>query len=544
MKKGTLFLLAGVLVLALMLPACAPAAVEEEEAVEEHWSAAVGINVCNALDPYTQVTASNTAALLHIWEPLVLDELVVRPDGSSFYRYRPILATGYKFIDSTHLRFKLREGVKFHNGEDFTAADVKYSFDYAQEMPFGATIYFQRNVTRMYTDCRIIDDYTVELTLKAPSPEALYYLQYFMIVPKSMGWTEASYAAFRANPAGTGPYRITEFALNQYFELEAWDGWWNGVIRPKYLTIKHIPEPSARLAALLAGEVDIIADPAPEHLSLVEAAPDLGLELIKGADVTDYLFMYYKPPFNDVRVRQAVNYAVDRQAIVDELFEGRAETIATVIHPPSAYGLPEMAPYPYDPELARKLLAESNHPDGFEFELQTYSGVYPKDIEVAQAVQAYLAEIGITATIRIIDVAIRSLVFFASDFDAQLHVWGPGSYSPSRRMKWNLSYYGQLNPEEGRVMPEGGMARIYELWQEVQPVTDTARQIEIYTEINQLMYDQAATLVLYAAPRSHAYNQATIGKWEAVISVGFATMYYDYHAKYPIDREVVWEEVD
>jgi len=536
-RKSCLFLVAGILAVTLIagyVPALA----------EEHWSVGMSKNPCLTIDPGTGYSGSMThCAHLHVFEPLLAEEPIVKPDGTRAFKTIPVLATGYKWVDPIHIRFKLRKGVKFHNGEDFTAEDVKYTFDYYMKMPLGGRYRWIGYIGK-YSDVRIIDKYTVEFILKKPDADAINSLEYFVILPKSRGWTKESVAAFKKNPVGTGPYKIKKLEVDQYWELEAWEDYRDGIVRPKYLTIKYIPEPSARLAALLTGEVEIIEAPAPEHLPRIKANPDFAISTIEAQKNFCYLLQYYKPPFNDVRVRRAVNYAVDRFTIADKLLEGKAKPIPTFIYPPMLGGLPDLKPYPYDPEKAKQLLADAGYPGGFGCEIQCTSGEHIKDLEVAQTVQAYLADVGIKARIKPVESAERFENFYPGNFDMQMAVWGIGSHTPWKVMRWNLLYYKQLKSTPGGAMPEG-MDKIHELWGKVGVEADRAKQEEMFKEINRLLHDQAGCLFLYALDVDKAYNKAKIGKWEAIQTYyDLYVWYYDYRGKYPAGRKVEWEKVD
>ncbi len=183
--------------------------------------------------------------------------------------------------------------------------------------------------------------------------------------------------------------------------LEANQDYWEGRVFPQRLVLRIVPDPTARVAELKTGGAQIIASPAAGQLKEVQSGPDTELmamrQIGKGGRAQQYLINATKKPFDDVRVRQAVNYAVDREAIVKNVLEGYGE----LLHGPFSSGWPgydrNLKPYPYDPVRAKQLLAEAGYSSGFETELHTSSGVWLKDREVSEVIANQLGEIGVRA---------------------------------------------------------------------------------------------------------------------------------------------------
>ncbi len=510
---------------------------------EEHWTVGMAVNSCAALDPGASYEGWDTHKVhLHVWEPLTGIEMFTKPDGTICMWEVPCLATGYEWVDVTHIKFKLREGVKFQNGEDFTAEDVKYSFDYMLQMPLGGVSLLIEHL-EFFSECNILDPYIVEFVLKEPNIDAISHIQHLVILPKSRGLTEESVAAFNSNPVGTGPYKVKDFVVDQYWELEAWEDYRDGMARPKYLTIRYVPEPSSRFAGLLTGELDIIEAPAPEHLREIEKNPDLAVDTVKGCTEFLYILNWYKPPYNNPLVRQALNYAIDRSAIVDQILEGHGIPLPNFIYGTWTGAIAEMEPYPYDPERARQLLAEAGYADGFDCEIVCTSGETMKDLEIAQAIQAYLADVGIRATLSPVETPVRFGRYFEGDFEILLDYWEFSAHSPADPVKFYLRFYPFMVEAGGGVeaIPED-IAEIYTLWQEVVGEPDPTEQLAIFRQINQLTYDAATSVLLYGSDWVRPYNKAKMGKWEAICSymVGYVR-YYDYRALYPADRAIEWE---
>jgi peptide/nickel transport system substrate-binding protein len=170
------------------------------------------------------------------------------------------------------------------------------------------------------------------------------YVQWIVVAPKSRGTDDKPSESFSKQPAGTGYYKIIKWERDKPIELEAWKSFRDGVMRPRYLTVKYIPDPTTRLAALMAGEVDLITGPAAAHLKLIRAHKDLALATLKGGRMIFYACQFLKPPFNDPRVRQALLYAVDRQAIVDKILEGNGIIIPSFLYGPWEGAIPDLKP--------------------------------------------------------------------------------------------------------------------------------------------------------------------------------------------------------
>lgn len=467
-----------------------------------------------------------------VYEPLVSWISFKNPDGTHSFKELPMLAESWERLDDVTMRFHLRKGVKFHNGEDFTAEDVKYSFDYLKQ---DEKSYLNRWLVN-FTEVKVVDPYTVDLITDGPYGELLGQSHYILVLPKSRGWTEESIAAFKKNPAGTGPYKIVKLVQDQPVELEAWNGYYAGEMRPKFVTLKHIKEPTTRMAALLAGEVDIIENPALAQLSLIEADPDLALSTTKGGRIVLFHLQFLKPPFDNVKVRQAINYAIDRYSIADKILEGRALPVASLL-----YGGWEGAghgsePYPYDPEKARQLLAEAGYSDGFEMTMDLPNGLFLRDKEVGEAIQAYLAEVGIKLNLQISERAKLFDLFYASDFDLWEGQWGVNGFAPFALINWSTIWGFGVDEVAGGAVPEE-IARIISLTADAEAELDLDQREKIFEEIGRQLHDEAVGLYVHAEDINWAYNRANIGDWEIAFNYGSLQFpwYADAHGIYPAD---------
>lgn len=318
-----------------------------------------------------------------------------------FGEIQPALAESWEISeDGTEYTFYLREGVTFHNGEVFNADDVIATWEIG-------------SVTGEWTDkytvveAVIVDEYTVKLTTEAPNPELMVTLHDFWSVIPDEYIAEVGIDGFQENPVGTGPFMFVEWVKGDHITYTANpDYWMEGYPLVETLIFRPVPESATRVAAIQADEVDIVG-----RLSSEEAQSLLGAE---GVVVMKYPAsrIYYiafnnltaglDKPTMDAKVRQAMNYAVDIDAIIDALFDGFAQPAAGYVASSElGYGIVE--PFGYDPDKALELLTEAGYPDGFAMDMACPAGAYMHFEEVCEAVAGYLGEVGIDINLEIME---------------------------------------------------------------------------------------------------------------------------------------------
>ena len=289
-------------------------------------------------------------------------------------------------VDDVTWEFKLREGITFHNGEPFDADSVVHSLERITDEDFASE---QASFVSTFASAEAIDESTVHITTTGPDP----------LLPTRMYWTkmvptEASEAdGFADEPVGTGPYRFVEWVKGDHVTLERNpDYWGDNASNVESVTYRFISEPSTRLSALLADEIDLMTNLLPED---VERAPKSAS--VQGVENPILILNATGGVTEDVRVRQAMNYAVDKQALANDLFEGYAVEAACQILSPQFTGYNDsLEPYPYDPERAQELIAEAGA-EGATVEIIGTSGRWLKDRETVETVAAYLQEVGLQA---------------------------------------------------------------------------------------------------------------------------------------------------
>ena len=311
--------------------------------------------------------------------------------------YEPSLATSWKALSDTQWEFKLRKGVKFHNGETMTPDDVKYSFERVLDQKKKSPQY--GNV-RAIKEIRIVDPETIHIITDKPFPLLLERLVFFPIVPRKHVEAVGDQAFGTTSPVGTGPWKFVEWKRDQLIRLEAFDQHWRGKPAFKHLIIRAIPEIATQVAEMKTGGVDLIrnvsADLIPELKShpqtYVSSAPILRVHYVE--------FDMRVPPFDKKLVRQAANQAVDKQTIIQKLMGGLGQIVATTVQP-KAFGFdPDVKPYPYDPKKAKELLAQAGYPNGVDITLHS---AFVEFRPVFEAITQMLTEVGIRTNAKMWD---------------------------------------------------------------------------------------------------------------------------------------------
>lgn len=307
----------------------------------------------------------------------------------------PSLATSWEPTSDTTWRLELRTDVTFHNGEPFNAEAAKFAIERAQTAE-GTKM---ASAIEVVTAVRVLDEFTLEIETSQPwslLPNRLSRI--WMYPPKY--FEEVGLDGFLAAPVGSGPYRFVEWEQDNFIVLERNEEYWREVPGITKITLRHMPDQSARVNTIEAGEADGAFTIDPEQVERLERA---GFQSVNQPVGQAYIYFFRTGlggPLADARVRQAINHAVDVATIVDALFLGKTSVLQGQPVGPDADGfVASIQPYSYDPERAKELLAEAGYADGFTLEFDGTSGIAPKDKEVAELIAAQLAEVGIEVNI-------------------------------------------------------------------------------------------------------------------------------------------------
>jgi len=431
--------------LAALLLAAAPALSAHAAQLDIGLSADV-----TTFDPHFVAAQPNLTAQKHVFDALVSVDERGRPG--------PGLAS-WRTPDPLTWEFTLRKGVKFHDGSELTADDVVFSLDRALTLtgsPGGYATYVRPIVAK-----EIVGRYILLLKTAAPYGALPQDLSEVLIVSKKAALKAAS-ADFDSGKAaiGTGPYKLARFSRGNRIELVRHDEHWRGKLPWSKVTLHILPSDPVRTAALLSGQLDAIEHVPTADLARLRKNPDLRLEqTVSWRTIFLHLDQYRdqppgvtskagKPlannPFKDLRVRRALSKAINRQAIADRIMEGLALPAANVVSP-SVFGHdPALKPEAYDPDGAKKLLAEAGYPDGFALTLATPNNRYINDEQVAQAVAQMFTRIGVATRIEALPLSAYFGKARNREFGVALLGWGSLAADLALR-----SLSGSPNPDKG-----------------------------------------------------------------------------------------------
>jgi peptide/nickel transport system substrate-binding protein len=346
------------------------------------------------VDSYFNSAREGVILAHHVW-----DSLIYR-DAKSF-QYRPLLATSWNWVDHTTLEATLRRGVRFHNGQPFSADDVVSTLNFVANPDNKAVT--QENVNWI-KHAEKLDDYTVRIHAKAPFPAAIDYLANAIVIYPHKYYGDVGPKGMNEHPVGTGPYKVTRVVPGAEIDMVRNDDYFSGGAKGKpsvgKLVFRTIPDPSTQVAELLAGTLDWIWRVPLDQANNLKRMPNLtvssGETMRIGYVGFDAAGRSGKTPFTDRRVRQAVAHAIDRQAMVRDLVGGAARVVNAACYP-SQFGCTNdgVVAYGYDPEKSKKLLAEAGFPRGFQTDLYAY-----RERPYAEAIIGFLRHIGIEAQLR------------------------------------------------------------------------------------------------------------------------------------------------
>jgi len=431
-----------------------------------------------SLDPHASNDQPSSRVNKQIYNTLV--------EATEDMEIEPGLAESWEQVDETTWRFKLREGVKFHNGEELRASDVKFSLDRMMNSPEVA------HIVGAVESVEIEGDYTVIIKTKEPFAPILAHLAHTAAsILNEKAVTEAG-DDYANNPIGTGPFKFVSHDAGDKVTLERFDDYFGEPAKVNTLIFRNIPEGTNRTIGLKTGEIDIAYDIEPIDLGKVRE--DDKLVLIEEESLsTSYIgFNTKKAPFHDVRVRKALNHAVNVDEIIEVVLEGAGKKATGPINDKVFGYNKDLKGYEYDPEKAKELLAEAGYPDGFKTTIWTNDS--PVRVRIAELVQAQLKEVGVEVTIEEVEWGAYLERTAAGEHDMFILGWvtvtGDADYglyalfhSSQHGGAGNRTFY--TNSEVDKLLDQGRTS------------IDEGERLEVYAKAQELIVEDAPQLFLY-----------------------------------------------
>ena len=402
----------------------------------------------------------------------------------------------------------LQEGVSFSDGTPFNAEAVKYNIERFLDEQLQNT----KNPYNKIVNVEAVDETTVNLYLAKPSSEilpALSNTNIGMISPASVPEDSESYLTIGTNaPIGTGPYLLKEYVTDSRVVVERNPAYWGTLPYYDEVEFQIVPEAATRESLLLSGQVDLAVLPPITDLPALDANPDIVVIRGNTARIIFIGLNMQSEYLSDVRIRQALNYAIDKEAIVNNILLGNAVPVVSPM-PESFFGFCKTEPqYTYDPDKARELLADAGVPAKFTIKFIAPTGRYAQDFQVAEAISGYLAEVGITAIPETADWATyMSWVLVGpeeADRDMYMLGWAGGYPHGSHTMSilvtdtfFNRGYYN--NPE------------VNALAEAADAAVTTEESAELYCQANQMIWEDAPWIFLYQQGYPVIHSSAITG---------------------------------
>jgi peptide/nickel transport system substrate-binding protein len=455
--------------------------------------------IAQGVDPTTLDPMNHQEAPATVLANNLFDGLIERDPDLNLV---PLLAESYQSVSPTTWEFKLRRGIRFHNGEPFDAESVKFSLERLIDPRLklrGASAFTP------LTHVEIVDPLTVRVHSKAGwplLPAVLTIGPAAMLPPKYYREKEIPY--LQKNPVGSGPFKFVRWVKDDRIELEANEQYWRGAPRIKRLIFKPIPDDAVRVAALQNGEVDVAANIPPHLADIIANHPKLFLSTAPSTrtvqliyythqyDLQHRLVGPYAGPAADRRVRLAMNYALDVDQLIRTVLDGKGVRLALMLTPKHVGFEPAIKPIKQDLMRSKQLLTEAGFPSGVDMVLNTPQGRFTRDREVAEAVAGQLTKAGIRTTVRMHEYVsyMNTMAYLHKAGPVYLGSWGSGGTYDAEGVYDPLFRSGKISTNYYNADVDG-------MNDEAKQSMDPKRRLELFHRINRIVIDDAAAMPLY-----------------------------------------------
>jgi peptide/nickel transport system substrate-binding protein len=424
------------------------------------------------------------------------DALLARDNAGALL---PSLAETWELVNPTTMRFHLRKGVKFHDGTDFTADDVVFSITRVMD---PATAYGMRTRISQVASATAVDPYTVDIATKTVFPTLLRGLSEIVIEPRHY-YDKVGADAVMAHPIGTGPFIFKEWVPGDHYTLTANKSYWGGVPHFENLIIRTIPDGSTRVASLVAGESQIIEE---VPIDLIDEVNESDAAKVDEISTTVGLVLTFDPtikPFDNPAVREAFDYAINKPLIFKEILKGEGELLQGQVLTKGVLGWnPDLKARSFDPAKARKMLQDAGYDFNTPVPITTMNGKYVSDTDICNAVAGMLNEIGVKATVNIVEGGVFQQMSAARKLGPLYMIgWysvGDADFAAGWYTKAGLRTWWS-DPEYER------------LFVAARSTINTDERIKDYHRMMEILYQQNPSIFLFGLPSLYGVNKSISG---------------------------------
>ncbi len=450
----------------------------------------------NTLDPLVRNSVPESNVNRHVFDMMTIRN----PDTLEI---EPLVCEDWTIVDDLTWEFKLVEGATFHDGSPVNAEAAVHTVERSMQDTLGDSGRVQVfSVQNSIESAEAVDEYTFRINTSEPAPIMLDLMHSFELCPIDPYPMDAENVD---QPVGSGKYRFVEWVRDDHITLEANPDHWDGPPPIQEIVIRPVPEDSSRVIALQNEEAQIVVNIPPELVPQVEEADNARISDVEGGRSIFVGIRNDIEPFGDVRVRQALNYALDFESISDALLEGFGEKMRTTVNPPNDH--PDLEAYPFDPERARSLLEEAGVEEGTRVVMNAPRGRYIKDDEIAEAVAQNFRDIGFDIDLQILDWSLYAGELLPSGEPDALYFLGLGSPFDGQS---EINY---VNPDYSLNYTRWEDEEYVELFAQLQVTIDEDERQDLMYRLQEIIMEQCPWVFVWK--QFDFYGAAANLEWEA-----------------------------
>ena len=435
------------------------------------------------LDPSIEQGVANLNPAINMMDPLVFRD----PDGT----VKPFLATDWSFPDDKTLRFKIRKGIKFHNGDEMTPDDIIFTYKRIldPDSKSGHTA-----ALSVIADIKAVDAETVDFQLKQPDATLLGRLSILPVLPKKYFDSIGGGDAFGQKPVGTGPWKFVEWVKGQHVVMEANPDHWQGPPKIKTITYREISEANTRITELLTGTADVVNTVSPELADRIKAEPKTAVQTVRSLRNVYLKINTKKKPWDDVRVRQALAYAINIPLIISSVLGGNAVATPGGVEGVGVWGYFKGLDkgYDFNPDKAKQLLSDAGVKQGQPIMILSAKGRLLNDSDVVQAMAGMLQQVGFNATVQLLDFNVVNAEWsqkYREELD--VHLWSNANNTADADYNYTTNFYSKGNGQYWSTPEVDGLI------EKAKATLDPTARMAVYQDIGQKILDACAVVPMY-----------------------------------------------